>query len=324
MTHKQHYSVYIASCDAEGGIYRYEMDDRGRLTYATRKVLDRPMYLAIENSKLYAILRQPFDNNESGLITYDINADGDLINSSELISTKGEVACHLAVDRGTVYCVNYITGNVIKMPDKIVKHKGKSIHKTRQTAPHTHYVCITPDGKYVLVVDLGLDKIITYTKNMEMLYDASVPQGHGSRHLVFSKDGKTIFCANELESTVSVFDYDNGKLQLRETYSTLPKDYSGISTVAAIRISNDGKYLYVSNRGHDSITCFQLENESLVLKSITPCGGKSPRDFNIIGHYLLCANENSNNVTIFKVDRYRLTKTDSEIKMKCPLCIISQ
>ena len=324
MTHNQLYNVYIASCDKEGGVCRYNLNENGEMLYVDKVDLDRPMYLTVNKNVLYALLREPFDNSkESGVAEFEISNDGNLIKNEIMQSTKGEVGCHLSVDEN-IYCVNYISGSVIKIPDKLVIHSGKSIHPIRQTSPHTHQVVFTPDNKYVCVVDLGLDKILIYDKDLNYVSDANVPQGHGARHIVFSPDGKYSFCANELKSTVSVFAYYDGKLILGETYTILPDDYQGESTVAAIRISSDGKYLYVSNRGHDSIACFEVEDGILNLFGLVDCGGNSPRDFNITpnGRFLVCTNENSDNVTIFEVNDGKLLKTKFEVEVKNPLCVV--
>lgn len=324
MTHKKPYTIYIASCDENGGIYSYNLTQNGTMELIDKIDLDYPKYMTIHNSILYAVLRSPFKNSEqSGLVSFDISKDGRLINKSEIQSTKGEEACHLSVD-DEIYCVNYISGSVIKMPDKLVTHSGSSIHPTRQTSPHTHQVIFTPDKKYVCVTDLGLDKISLYDKNLNFVSSADVPEGHGPRHIEFSPDGNYAFCANELKSTVTVFRYFDSKLIAEDTYNALPADYQEETTIAAIRISADGKYLYVSNRGHDSISCFKVDKNKLSLFDIVNCGGNSPRDFNITpnGDYLICTNENSDNVATFKIFEGKLSIIDVKTKIKKPLCVI--
>ena len=322
MTKKQYVDIYIASCCKHGCICHYTMGKDGEILFKDKVILDYPMYLAIEKNKLYALLRQPFQNNkESGLISFDIINDGALANPGRVVSTEGEIACHLAVENEVVYAVNYQSGSVIIIPDILVEHQGKSVHPSRQTKPYTHFVCLTPDKKYICVVDLGVDSIIIYDKNLSFISKVKVPDGHGPRHLAISKDGKTVFCANELASTVSVLDYSDGNLDLINTYNTLPADFRGESTAAAIRVKNN--YLYVSNRGHDSITCFEIYGKQLEFKSVTACGGESPRDFNIVGDYLICTNETSDNVTTFTMDNGMLTKTKTELNIKRPLCIIA-
>lgn len=311
-------NIYIASCDKNGGLYKYEMNDSGMLEFKNKTDMSLPMYMVEEDNKMYVLLRQPDeDSNESGLIVYDIDSGGDLINASEITMTKGVVACHLAVDNGVVYCVNYLSGNVVKLPDTVVTHSGKGPHITRQTEPHTHFVCVTHDG-YVLATDLGIDSIFTYTKDLKFVAQAKVPSGHGARHLAFSEDKKYLYAVNELASTVSVFKYNDGHLELLDTYDALPSDFAGESIAAAIRVR--GNTVYVSNRGHDSIAVFKADGEKLKFEKFIMCGGKEPRDFNIFGDILISTNQGSDNVTVIDLRSDKIIQTIAGIKE--PLCVI--
>ena len=324
MTHKRHYNVYIASCDEKGGIYHYALREDGRLCEKSFTPLDHPMFLHIYNNRMYAVLRSPFENSkESGLISFDIAEDGALRDPSDVVSTKGEVSCHLTVD-GDVYCVNYISGSVIKMPSGLVVHKGKGIHPTRQTSPHPHQIIFTPDKKYLCVTDLGLDKIIVYDRELNGISSVSLPPGSGARHLAFSPDGQYAYCANELASSVTALDYCGGTLTPLETYSALPSGFQGENTAAAIRVSNGGSFVYVSNRGHDSIACFTVSGNTLRLNEFVPCGGSSPRDFNISPdeRFLICTNENSDNVCVFEMKNGIPEKTQYDVNIKSPLCVL--
>lgn len=315
------YNVYIASCASDGGIYHYEMDG-GRLELKEKTDCDSPMYLAESDGRMYTILKEPFgDSEHSGLTYFDINDDGSLGGSHETLSTKGVVACHLAVDGKNVYCVNYVSGSVIKMPDKLVVHSGHGPHPVRQTSPHTHFTALSPDKKYIFVVDLGLDSIFVYDKDLNEVSRTCVSAGHGARHLAYSENGKYVFCANELAATVSVFAYDDGRLELLDTAESLPKDFCKKNLMAAIRVCGD--YVYASNRGQDAIVCYKFENGRLTLKNTVSCGGNSPRDFNMVGEYILCTNENSDNVTVFKFDGDKIEKLPDELHMAHPLCVIS-
>jgi len=325
MTHKQPYNMYIASCHEEGGIYYYQLQSDGNMTLQSFSSLKSPMYMAIDKKKLYAISRKPFDNrNESAVFIYDILNDNTLSPTGSSFSTLGEVACHISVQDEDIYCANYISGSVVKLPDKLVVHKGSSINKARQEAAHTHQVVFTPDYKYVCAVDLGMDKILIYDRNLNYISSAGVPEGHGARHLVFSPCGKYAFCVNELLSTVTVFSYTSGHLYELETYHALPKDFKGESTAAAIRISNCGRFLYVSNRGHNSITTFSVSNGKLTLIRHTDCGGVTPRDFNLTpdNQFLVCTNQDSNNVTCFSMENGIIKNLVHEETVKNPLCVI--
>ena len=310
-------NVYIASCDTEGGVYRYRIDEHGAWQLAEFTPMDRPMYLIADNDRMYVLLRAPFDNDHSGLISYAMEADGSLTDPSTIASTKGVVACHHAVVDGCVYGVNYLSGSVIKMPDTVTEHHGSSVHPTRQTAPHTHFVCAAPDGAYVLVTDLGLDKIFVYDKELHPVSNVDLPQGHGPRHLAFHEDGKTVFCVNELRSTVSILEYEAGRLRLIDTVSVLPVDCTVESTAAAIRCIGD--LVYVSNRGHDSVSILRFGDGRLTLEKTVPTYGQGPRDIWVEGDWLIATNEVGNNVCCVSLSDGRLL---SEIRMKSPLCVL--
>ena len=316
MTRKAPFDLYVASCEKDGGIYQYRISEREMPQLIGFTPMDRPMYMTVANKKMYVLLRAPFGNAESGLITYDIDTDGRLQNPTQILSTKGEVACHLTVDGEDVYAVNYISGSVIKMPDRLVTHSGKSVHPERQTSPHTHFVSSTPDGKYLCVTDLGVDKIFIYHKDLTLKSTVNLPSGHGPRHLAFHEDGTHVLCANELESTVSLLEYKNGILKLLDTVSVLPNDFHGKSTAAAIRCV--GNTVYVSNRGHDSITVLDFLDGHVVFNKTISTQGASPRDFLIYHDLLIAANECSDEVTLVFIDQEHLVK---KIAIKSPVCV---
>lgn len=314
--------IYIAECVPEGGLYHYKMDAEGIVTFCEKTEILSPMYMAKQNGKMF-VLENKWEDGNSGLSVYAIGEDGALGAKLSEASTRGVCACHLCVtETETVYAVNYVSGSVVKIPGDLVVHAGEcGPAKPRQDVPHTHYVNVTPDGKYFLVTDLGLDTIFVYDKDLNKISETKAPAGAGPRHLVFSEDGKTCFCVNELDSTVSAYDYQDGELMPVDTVSILPEGFTEQNTAAAIRW-HDG-LIYASNRGHNSIACLSYEHRKLRVKSITDCGGKGPRDFDIFGDILICTNENSNNVTFFKVKGEELYKTQQELSLKGALCVIS-
>ena len=316
MTRRAPFDLYIASCKEDGGIYQYRICECEKPKLIGFTPMDRPMYMTIANEKMYALLRAPFENAESGLITYDIDTEGRLQNPTKFLSTKGEVACHLTIDGEDVYAVNYISGSVIKMPDRLVTHSGKGIHTERQTSPHTHFVYPTPDGKYLCVTDLGVDKIFIYHKDLTLKSTVNLPSGHGPRHLAFHENGTHVFCANELESTVSILEYKSGSLKLVDTVSVLPKDFHGTSTTAAIR--SVGNTVYVSNRGHDSVSVLDFLNDHLALRKTISTHGQSPRDFLIYHDLIIAANERSDEVALISIEKERAV---GKIKVKSPVCV---
>lgn len=312
--------IYMLSCVENGGIYRCGLDDGGRITIFEKYELDRPMYSVKDSGYMYTLLRSPFNNDESGVVRHQIVEDGKLVldNAFGIRSTKGVVACHLAVEGDDVYCANYLSGSVIKLSDILRTHSGKGIHATRQEAPHTHFTAVSNDKKYVYVVDLGVDKIYVYNRNLELCSFVKLPDGLGPRHLAFHSNNKTVFCVNELDSSVSVLEREGDRLIYKETVAVLREKVD--NTCAAIRCV--GNFVYVSNRGHDSISCLEYKASTLKLLSVTHCAGISPRDFNIYSNLLICANETSDNVTLFNVNGACLTQKEQQINIEKPLCVV--
>lgn len=308
--------IYICSCDTDGGVYHYILSN-GEFKLCDRLPLDRPMYMAIEGKKAYILLRETDrETHFGGLVTCNIADDGRLCDPCEPISTDGIVPCHLTVDNGTVYAVNYLSGNVVRLPDVTVTHTGKGVDPARQEAPHTHFICKAPDG-YFLCCDLGLDTVFTYDKDLNEVAKTQVPLGHGARHLELSADGKTVYCVNEMGNTLSVFGYENGRLTLKDTLKLLP-EFGGKSTAAAIR--RVGDMLYISHRGADCVSRVKLGDKVILLDN-TPCGGSSPRDILAVGDMLLCANELTDDVTVLDIGKEALRLSDKKLSLKHPLCI---
>ena len=311
--------IYILSCEKTGGIYHY-LFRNGKFQFIEKTPLDRPMYAIIRDNKMYVILREiDIKTHFGGILSFDIAKNGSLINPAEIESTNGIVPCHLEVLGNNKHVVNYLSGNIVKIKEKTVTHNGKGTHPNRQEAPHTHYVCTSPDKKYILCTDLGLDTVFIYDTDLEEKFTVKVPDGSGPRHLCFSENGIYLYCVNELSNDVSVFEWNDGKPILKDTYPALP-DFKGESTAAAIRIKNG--YIYISNRGADTISRFRIIGEKLELLENTYCGGRGPRDFNIIDDYIICTNENSNDVTILKLENGLPVLTTQKIKIDSPLCVI--
>ena len=322
-------TIYVTSCRGWGigGIYSFNMDENGKLYFKDKFGAWSPTYLAKANDKMFALLRDPYRNESpnSALVSFDVTKDGRLINKTEMVSTEGTVACHLSVssDGKDVYAANYSSGSVAKVGEKLVVHEGNGPHPTRQTAPHTHIAALTPDEKYVVVCDLGIDKIFFYDRNLELVSIREMPAGSGPRHIVFSNDGKYIYCVTELSNEVIVLKYNDGKAEIvGDAVSTLPEGYKGSNTASAIRLSADGKYLYVANRGHNSIVAFSVDGEKIEDPVFTACGGKTPRDIYIVDDILLCANQDTDTVVTFKINGKELEATGYFVCVEEPLSII--
>ena len=299
-------TIYVASQDPQGGIYRYSLSQQGKLTLQQQYPLDRPAYLCAEGNRLYALLREPF-KMQSGIAAFEIQPDGSLISLGPVQPTHGTVAAHVMARDGVVYAVNYLSGTTIRMPDRIVAHNGSSVNPKRQESSHPHCLTPTPDGKYLCVCDLGTDYIYVYTPELVEVSRVAVTAGAGPRHLVFSKDGKYAYGSNEMASTVSVYGYHDGVLTHLADHSSLPEDFQGESTGSAIRLSEDGKVLCTSNRGHDSVCIWDVDGEKLSGKRFVMVQGQSPREMVLAGNFLLCGNEHSATITVFDLHTGELT-----------------
>lgn len=310
--------IYVASCVETGGIYHLNLDDEGKLTVIDKTDMNMPMYMKSHRDRMYVVLRKPFSDQNSGFVSYDIDRKGKLVSPSEIISTKGEVACHIEYAFENVYVTNYISGSVTKINGNTVLHSGKGTRPTRQTSPHTHFVKLTPCGNFLCVCDLGLDTIFVYDKELNLISKAKVPEGHGVRHLVFSDDGKWCFSANELTSSVSAFKYHDGILQYVTTKQGVLKDDRETYS-SAIRY-HDG-YIYVSNRGKDTISKLSFNGETLEFIKEIPVFGKCPRDFDIIDGFIVSCNQDSDTVTVLK-ETHLSGELIFKIDIPSPLCVV--
>jgi 6-phosphogluconolactonase len=292
---------FVASCAPTGGAYRYRLYEDEMLEQVGGIPMPSPMLLQIEGDRLYAILRAPFeDSEESGVAAYDPKTGERL---TEILSTKGVVACHFAVDGEDIYCANYVSGSVFQSPDKVDRHEGHGVNPQRQSSPHVHSTFLSPDKKYLLSCDLGLDTIFVYDRELNLVSTAKVPDGAGARHTVFSKDGRFVYCINEMSATVSVFAYDDGHLTYLHDVDAKPKDYTGQGAGSAIRLSGDGARLYVTERGSNTIALFSVDGASLTLIDHYSSHGNHPRDFDLIadGRYAVCTNQFENLFVLYRV-----------------------
>lgn len=299
-------TVYVASHDPQGGILRFSLSDEGRLKERERYPLDRPAWLCVEGNRLYAVLREPF-MMQSGIASFEIQPDGSLRQLGKIQPVHGTVSAHILAWEGRLYSANYLTGTTTLMPDKILAHNGSSVNPKRQDCAHPHCLTPTPDGKYLCINDLGTDCIYICTPDLVEVSRVRVPAGSGPRHLVFSKDGRFAYGSNEMASTVSVFSYSDGVLTHLAAYSSVPDDFQEENSGAAIRLSPDGKTLYASNRGHDSVCIWDVEGEKLTGKRFLMVQGKSPREMSLAGKFMLCGNEGSGTITVFNLETGELT-----------------
>jgi 6-phosphogluconolactonase len=224
-----------------------------------------------------------------------------------------------------------------KIGDKldVQQHEGSSLHPERQVRPHPHSSFFSPDGRFILVPDLGLDRIITYSVDeaegkLVRHSEGVLHPGAGPRHLAFHPNGKHVYVINEVDSTITsfAFDAEKGQLTFSETVSTLPADFSGENSCAEITVSADGKFVYGSNRGHDSIVVFAVDEQSglLTLVQHVSVQGGHPRHFALTpnGRYLIAANRDTNNIATFRIDQEsgKLQFTGNNVTVSKPVCVI--
>ncbi len=256
---------------------------------------------------------------------------------------------HLAVDRTgrVLLAANYHAGFVAALPIRpdgtlghpfSIPHSGRGPHPTRQEKPHVHSVTVSPDNRHVLVADLGLDRVFTYALDVAgaTLTAATPPSAAtapaaGPRHGKFSADGRFFYVLNELDATVAAFRYDlaSGALSPLQTVPTLPPGFAGTNICAEVRLHPNGRVLYASNRGHDSIAVFALDPATGLLSAapleIVPTGGVHPRNFALSpdGRWLVCGHQNTPLLTVFAVDPAsgRLTRTPHQAAVPACVCV---
>lgn len=279
---------------------------------------DYPMYLAEGYGHIFILLKEYYPDGESGVIALR----NDLRKVGEVLPTGGKGGCHISLACGKVYAANYASGTVSRVPDRVIQHEGHSVDPVRQTQPHPHSVFPTPDEKYILCCDLGLDKIFVYTPELELVSEVGMPAGAGPRHLCFSKCGKFVYCINEMGGSISSLSFEDGTLTLLHTVSILPEGFEGKGSGAAIKISFDGTRIYATERASRSIVTLAAEGAKLTVLARCDCHGREPRDFTLVGHgtFGVCTNQYSNNIAIFMIDEDGIPEFFCEYNMPAPLC----
>jgi 6-phosphogluconolactonase len=217
-----------------------------------------------------------------------------------------------------------------------IQHAGSSINPKRQKAPYAHSIVVSPDNRFAFAADLGIDKIMSYrldSKTSKLSPNtppsAKTPPGAGPRHLTFDPSGKHLYVINELKNSVTVFDYaaKSGSLTQRQTISTIPSDFDGVTHCADLKITPNGRFLYGTNRGHDSIAAYRIADDGrLKLLAIVPSLGKGPQNLAITpdGKLLICANMPGNNVAVFRINSKTgsLKSVGKPTSMPMPSCIM--
>jgi 6-phosphogluconolactonase len=335
------------------GIYQATFDsETGKLSPAELAgEATNPSFLAIHPSKKYLFAVgeiADFEGKKTGGVSaFAVDAATGKLTLLNQQSSQGTGPCHITVDTAgkTALIANYGGGSIASLPiaadgklqpaASAIQHVGKSVTK-RQDAPHAHSINLDPLNEFAFTADLGLDQVLVYrfdaTTSKLTPHDppfGAVPGGSGPRHFTFHPSGKFAYVINELANTVTAFVFDRraGKLTPTQNISTLPEGFDGTSYTAEVVMHPSGKFLYGSNRGHDSLAVFKVDQTTgrLAPVDFVPTGGKTPRNFNVdpTGQWVLAANQGTGTVTVFRVDPQtgNLSPTGQTEPVPAPVCI---
>ena len=348
--------VYLGTYTGKNsqGIYLSTLDlATGKLSQPELAAeLVSPSFLAIHPSGryVYAVGEiADFQGKKAGAVSaLAVDAATGKLKLINQMPSGGGGPCHVAVDPSgkCVLAANYGGGSVCSFPigddgglkegGSVIQHKGSSVNPQRQKEPHAHSINVDKEGKYAFAADLGLDQVLVYKLNaahgtleVNDPPHAKVAPGSGPRHFAFHPGGKFAYVINELANTIVAFEYNphHGSLTEIQSITTLPKDFTGTSHTAEVVVHPSGKFLYGSNRGHDSIAVFAIDEKTgkLTATSHQGEGIKTPRNFAVepTGKYLLVGNQAGDSVIVFAIDQHTgaLTRTDSKIEVGAPVCI---
>lgn len=336
------------------GIYLLAMDPTsGALSVVSKTVgVENPSYLTFHPNRKYLYAANEvgdFGGKASGAVSaFAIDSVTGALTFLNQVPTDGAAPCHLSVDAtgrylstanysGGSVCVHPIApdGSLGKMSD-FIQHVGTSVNSQRQNEPHAHSFTLSADNRFAYVADLGMDKIMIYAFDAERgkLTPAAqpwvrVPPGSGPRHFDFHPTRPYAYVINEIGSTITTFAYEasSGRLTELQSVSTLPAGFEGRSHCADIHVHPTGKFVYGSNRGHDSIAAFAIDPSSGLLTAVghEATGGKIPRNFAIdpTGNFLLAANQNTDTVVVFQIEQTtgKLSATGQSLAVPTPVCL---
>jgi 6-phosphogluconolactonase len=335
------------------GIYAFRFDaSTGELTsLGLMAESTNPSFLAVDPRSRFLYAANESSNYEGqksgGVSAWAIDRKTGRLAFLNEVPSGGAGPCYVTLDKTGHYVLvaNYDGGSVAVFPvsqdgrlgavSAFVQHSGHGVNPQHQEGPHAHAIELAPDNRFAIAADLGLDELLVYhfessrgtlTPNNPPF--ARVEPGAGPRHLAFHPDGKFVYVINEMQSSITAFSYDAGVLRNLATVSTLPKEFKGNNDAAEIFVHPTGRFLYGSNRGHDSIAVFTVDPAAGTLAPVEYAStrGKTPRNFAIdpTGSYLLAANQDSNSVVAFRIDTKtgQLTPTGQMLEFPSPVCII--
>jgi 6-phosphogluconolactonase len=335
-----------------GGIQALRLSgEDGSLTPLARTGgVENPFFIAVspDGRFLYAVHTEAFGGKEDEEVAaYAVDRDSGALALLNRQSAKGTATCYLEVDATgkTLLLANYSSGSVAALPIRedgslgevasFVQHEGGSkVDPKRQDGPYAHSIILGPDNRVAYAADLGLDAILAYRLDAAnaKLEPASPPfvaspPGAGPRHLTFAPDGRNLYAIDELSNTVTRYAAaGNGSLDRKESLPTLPDDFEGSSYCADLKFTPNGRFLYGTNRGHDSIAIFRAGNDgSLARVGIEPSLGKGPQNLLVTpdGKWLLCANMPGDSLVVFRIDAETgaLAPVGEPLEIARPACI---
>lgn len=347
--------VYVGTYTAGNeskGIYVYDLDlASGALEpRSTASGVVNPSFLELHpNGQFLYAIGETGGNGKGGTVAaYAIDTGDGALTLLNSVSSVGSGPCHLSIDATGAYAfvANYAGGSVCMLPigadgrlgeaSDFIQHAGTSVDPGRQQGPHAHSINVDPGNRFVFVPDLGLDKILIYEIDFAAgkLTPASQPwtqmaPGAGPRHFDFHPSREFAYVINEIDNTIAVFGYDqeSGTIEELQVIDTLPADFDGVSHTADVHVDASGKFLYGSNRGHDSIAIYAIDVSSGQLSLIghESTRGSQPRNFGIdpTGAWLLAANHQSDTIFTFAVgpEAGTLSSTGDVVKLPAPVCV---
>ncbi len=341
--------TYTAKTQSKGVYaFRYDASTGKLIALGLAAETPDPSFVAIHPSGKY--LYAVNESGKSSMVTsFALDTKTGKLTQLNQVSSLGEDPCYIAFDQGAKYILvaNYTSGTLAVFPilaDGKIGEKTALIqdsgavgpNKERQEGPHAHWIETSADNHFTLAADLGLDEILIFqfdgtkgTLGPHIPPSASLKAGSGPRHAAFSPNGKFLFVVNELASTATSFSFDakKGALKQINSVSTLPPEFSGRNDVAEVAVHPSGRFLYVSNRGMDSVAAFGIDARSGKLTQMggVPTGGKEPRHFALdpAGNFLFVENQLSDTIVVFHVDTNngQLTPTGDTLSVPSPVCL---
>lgn len=355
---KKEMLLYVGTYTQKGseGIYVYKFNaETGNLSKLhTVKNVVEPSYLTIDKGRkfLYAVNEtEEYEGKKSGAVSaFAIDQKTGNLTFLNKQPSLGGAPCFIVVSENEkfVLVANYLGGNVSVHPIAedgkigasvdLEQHGGETgPNKDRQEAAHAHSINLDGKNRFAVACDLGVDKVFIYEfddKNGKLKPNPNqaiyqTKPGAGPRHFAFHPKGRFAFLINELDMTISslAFDAEKGTLKEIQNVPTVPESFKGANTCADLHVSPNGKFLYGTNRGHDSLVVYKIDEKTGKLEYVehTLTGGKTPRNFTIApnGKFLLAANQNSDSISVFRIDEKsgKLTKTENKATVSMPVCL---